>query len=187
MLENITIEGSNVTAEIDAFINYCKFGKDGVFYFGEKLRHEIASNNLIKIYDGLFLNQGRFARVKSGTYEEIKIANGKVDTIRYDLIVSHFETDGINELHDIRVLQGDFDGEIPQPTISNTFEGGTVNELPLYLVKLNGINIESITPQFNLILSIQDMLDAIIGIVKAGVYIDSYDIKELMKKLDINQ
>lgn len=187
MLENITLDGSTVTASLDAYIHHCFLGSNGVFNFGKKLNCEIINNNLLKMYDGCFINQGRFYRITPGSTESIKIENGVTGQVRYDLIVSHFETDGVSEKHEIKVIKGTNGAGTPAHIEGDTFNGATVNELPLYLVKLNGINIESITPQFNLILSIQDMLDAIIGIVKAGVYIDSYDIKELMKKLDINQ
>ncbi|RHM59649.1 hypothetical protein [Coprobacillus sp. AF33-1AC] len=187
MLENITLDSSTVTASLDAYIHHCCFGSNGVFNFGKKLSCDIISNNLLKIYDGCFINQGRFFRITPGSSESIQIENGVTGQVRYDLIVSNFETNGTTEKHELKVIKGTNGGGVPKHTTGDTFNGATVNELPLYLVKLNGINIESVTKQFNLILSVQDMLDALIGIAKAGVYNDSYDIKKLMKSLDINQ
>ena len=161
MLENITLNGSNVTAEIDAYIYHCLFGFSGVFEFGEQLRCETVTNNLLKIYDGLIINQGRFFRIVPGSYEEIKIANGTVGQKRYDLIVSHFETDGINENHDIRVISG-INGKIPEVTQSNLFNGGTVNEVPLYLIELDGINIVSVKEQFTLIPSLNTLMNKMV-------------------------
>lgn len=149
MLENITLDQSEVTAEIDAYIHHILLQKEGVFNYGQALKCEVVNNNLLKLYDGLFVNQGRFFRISPGSYEEIKIANGTVGQIRYDLIVSHFETDGVNETHDIRVIEGDSNGEIPTCVTSDTFDGGTINELPLYLVKIEGINVSEIMKQFN--------------------------------------
>lgn len=150
MLESITLDGFNVTASIDAYLHHCLFRVDGVFDdYGEGMSYEIVNNNLIKIYDGLLINQGRFLRITPGTYEEIQIANGEVGVNRKDLIVAHFETDGDNEIHDIRVLQGSDDGTIPEITTSNTFNGGTINEVPLYLVSIEGINIASVDKQFS--------------------------------------
>ena len=127
MLENITLNESNVTASIDAYIHHCLFGYNGVFKCGQQLKCEIINNNLLKIYDGLFINQGRFYRIAPGSYEEIKLENGVVGQKRYDLIVSHFETDGVNEKHEIKVISGE--GEtVPQYTDSDTFNGGTVVE-----------------------------------------------------------
>lgn len=148
MLENITLDQSEVTAEIDAYIHHVVLQKEGVFNYGQALKCEVVNNNLLKLYDGLFVNQGRFFRIVPGSYEEIKIANGVVGQTRYDLIVSHFETDGVNETHEIKVIQGDVNGNKPTATTSDTFSGGTINEVPLFLVKLNGINIEEVTKQF---------------------------------------
>ena len=149
MLESITLDQSEISAEIDAYIHHVILQREGVFDYGQSLKCEVVNNNLLKIYDGLFVNQGRFNRITPGTYEEIKIANGVVGRVRYDLIVSHFETDGTNEFHDIRVIEGDSNGEIPTCVTSDTFNGGTANELPLYLVKIEGINITKITQQFD--------------------------------------
>lgn len=187
MLENITLDGSTVTAGLDAYIHHCFLGSNGVFNFGKKLNCEIVNNNLLKMYDGCFINQGRFFRITPGSSESIKIENGVPGQIRYDLIVSHFETNGTTEKHEIKVIKGTNGAGTPKYITGDTFNGATVNELPLYLVKINGINIESVTKQFNLIISIQDMLDAVISLAKASVYTDSYDVKKLMEKLDINQ
>ncbi|KMV78286.1 hypothetical protein DW906_02990 [Coprobacillus sp. AM42-12AC] len=161
MLESITLDQSEVSAEIDAYIHHVCFGKQGVFEYGEQLRCEIVNNNLLKIYDGLFINQGRFNRIVPGTYEEVKIANGVVDSTRYDLIVSHFETDGINETHDIRVIQGDDEGNIPSLQTGDTFNGATVNELLLYTIKLDGINIESVTKGFDTISQLKKYMSVV--------------------------
>ena len=170
MLENITLNESNVTASIDAYIHHCLFGYNGVFKCGQQLKCEIINNNLLKIYDGLFINQGRFYRIAPGSYEEIKLENGVVAvsptttqsaTKRYDLIVSHFETDGVNEKHEIKVISGE--GEtVPQYTDSDTFNGGTVSEMPLYLVEIDGISIKSVKSQFDIIPNLQELIDKMV-------------------------
>lgn len=157
MLEAITLEGSNISADLDAYLHHYIYGYDGVLNNGGLIKAEIINNNLIKIKDGLMINQGRFIRIVPGSYEEIQIDNGTSGTTRTDLIVSHFETDGINEIHDIRVLKGEENGIEPTPTKSDIFNGGTINELPLYAVKISGINIESVTPKFILLPSINDI------------------------------
>ena len=153
MLEPITLERSNVSAEIDAYIHHLTIGFDGVFKYGNKFDAEIITNNLIKIKDGLAINQGRYIRIVPGSYEEISIANGIVGVNRTDLIVLHFETDGVTETHDIRVLKGEEGGAEPLITTGDTFTGATVNEIPLYAVKLEGINIVGVERKFNYIIS----------------------------------
>ena len=104
---------------------------------------------------------GRFYRIAPGSYEEIKLENGVVGQKRYDLIVSHFETDGVNEKHEIKVISGE--GEtIPQYTNSDTFNGGTVSEMPLYLVEIDGISIKSVKSQFDIIPNLQELIDKMV-------------------------
>lgn len=175
MLEPITLESSNVSAEIDAYIHYLTIGYDGVFKFGNKFDAEIVTNNLIKIKDGLAINQGRYIRIVPGSYEEIMIENGISGINRTDLIVLHFETDGVVETHDIRVIKGEEGGAEPICTTGDTFTGATVNEIPLYAVKLGGINIVSVERRFNYLISQAQMAIGAVyyikdenGILKVG-------------------
>lgn len=187
MLESITIDGFNVRASVDAYLHHCWFGYEGVFKYGKELKYEIISNNVLKLYDGLFVNQGRFYRIVPGSYEEINISNGIVGQKRYDLIVSHFETDGVTETHDIRVLKGGEDGKIPKHAVSDTFNGGTVNEFPLYLIEIDGINITKVTRQFKYIISLYEILNAVINLFDSAMFYGDADIKSLIKALDANK
>ena len=48
-----------------------------------------------------------------------------------------------DEKHEIKVISGE--GEtIPQYTNRDTFNGGTVSEMPLYLVEIDGISTKSV-------------------------------------------
>lgn len=167
MFEPITLEGAEIPADLDAFLHHMTFGYSGVFVYGNNIDAEIVSNNLIKLKDGMLLNQGRFARITPGSYEEISIENGVSGVDRTDLIVLHFETDGLKETYDIRVIKGEEGGEEPEITTGDTFIGATVNELALYAVKIEGINITSIERKFNYILSLSDLSNAIIAIAES--------------------
>ena len=161
MIQPITLDGSNVSAEMDACIHQALFGFDGVLKFGNNFGYVIESNNLIKIKDGLLLSQGRFLRVKVGTTESVRIESGHAGSNRKDLIVVHFETNGITETYDIRVKKGVDNGSVPTPVKGDTFNGAMVNELPLYVVNLNGINIQSVVPQFTVYDSLFKMANRI--------------------------
>lgn len=187
LFETITLEGSNVPAEIDAYLHHLTFGYDGVFLFGKALEAEIVSNNLIKIKDGLIINQGRFARIVPGSYEEITIENGVSGVSRTDLIVAHFDTDGLNEIHDIRVIKGEEGGEEPAVTTGDTFTGATINELPLYAVHIEGINVVSVEKKFNYILSVKDLSDAVIAIAEDSPLWLSENAKEKLIALNPNR
>lgn len=151
MIENINLDKSQVSAELHGYMYDAIHGKSGVFDYGNKLAYELVSNNEIKIKDGLILNRGRFMRVVGS--ESLSIANGVSGTRRYDLIVAHFETDGINETHDIRVIKGETDGQLPAATQEDIYNGGAIYELPLYSVFINGLNVETITPLFDILIS----------------------------------
>lgn len=157
MIENINLDKSQVSAELHGYMYDAIHGKSGVFDYGNKLAYELVSNNEIKLKDGLILNYGRFMRVV-GT-ESLTIANGISGSTRYDLIVAHFETDGINEIHDIRVLKGETDGQLPELTQEDIYNGGSIYELPLYSVYINGLNVETITPLFDVIINNKSIIE----------------------------
>lgn len=147
MIQNINLDKAQVSAELHGYMYDAIHGKSGVYDYGNKLAYELVSNNEIKINDGLLLNYGRFMRIVG--YETLTIDNGVSGSTRYDLIVAHFETDGINEVHDIRILKGTNNGSLPSPTQEDIYNGGSVYELPLYSIYINGLNVEKIDRLFN--------------------------------------
>jgi hypothetical protein len=155
MIQNINLDKAQVSAELHGYMYDAIYGKSGIYDYGSCLDYELVSNNEIKIKDGLLLNHGRFMRIV-GT-ESLTIQNGLSDTTRYDLLVAHFETDGINETHDLRIIKGDNDQGIPAFKQEDIYNGGYVYELPLYTIYLNGLNVETITKLFDAIYSIDDL------------------------------
>ncbi|MFI3173117.1 MAG: hypothetical protein R3Y58_12235, partial [Eubacteriales bacterium] len=139
MLEEITMNGANVTPELDANIHQYLLGEQGVFSGGNALSYEIIDNNTIRIYDGLLANHGRYVRVKPSTYIDLTINNSSPSVVRKDIIVCHYESDGVNESIDIRVVEGDSDGEAPEVIEGDLFNGDLINEVLLYKVLINGI------------------------------------------------
>lgn len=146
MIENINLDKATVSAELHGYMYNNIYGYNGVFNYGSKLSYEIISNNEIKIKDGLLCNCGRFMRILG--YESISIENGTSGVTRTDLIVAHFETDGINETHVLRVIKGASGGAVPAYTQGNIYDDDTVNELPLYEVHLDGLNVVSLKQLF---------------------------------------
>lgn len=172
MIETLTTNNANVSADADREINIINVGTDGVFVSGNMFEASIIDNNTIRLKDGILIQNGAYLRIVEGTNEDMTIDNGVTGVDRTDLIVAHFESDGINETHDIRVLK-------------NT-EVATDNDLILYKVVLNGINIQSVQPQFKKIMSIKQMQDALIAIVKDMPFWSSANAQTLISKLDIN-
>lgn len=139
MLEQITINGAIVTPDIDGNVHHYLLGAQGILQGGNALSCEIIDNNTIRIFDGLISNYGRFARVKPGTYLDMTINNSSPNVTRKDIIVCHFESDAVSESIDIRVLEGDTDGEEPEVTTGDLLNGDLVNEVILYKVTIDGI------------------------------------------------
>lgn len=155
MIQNINKNGSTVSADLHGFMYSAVYGYSGVLDIGSKMEASVVSNNEIKITDGLLCNHGRFMRIVGS--ESVAIKNGTSGIKRTDLIVAHFETDGMNETHDIRVITGESGGATPSYAADNIYDAGTACDLPLYAVKLNGLNIESVDKMFGIICSIDTL------------------------------
>ena len=151
MIEAITLKGANVSAFQDAMIHDAVFKQNGVFRYGSNLEAVIKTNNLVSLKDGIFVFQGRYARIKSGATEDVRIKNSRSGVTRKDLIVLHFETDGFTEKMDIRCITGEENGNVPAHATGDSLAGTTTVEMPLYVVSLNGLSIESVTRQFDYI------------------------------------
>lgn len=142
MLENINLNGAQVSAELHGFMYQGVYGYSGIYNFDNNCGAVIQSNNEIKIKSGLLVNKGRFLRIK-GT-ESISIQNGTSGVNRTDLIVARFSTDGINEKHVLAVIKGTSES-VPNYTSGDIYNGATTCELPMYAVHLTGTTIDSVT------------------------------------------
>lgn len=142
MLENINLNGAQVSAELHGFMYQGVYGYSGIYNFDNNCEAEIQSNNEIKIKSGLLINKGRFLKIK-GT-ESISIQNGTSGVNRTDLIVARFTTDGINEKHVLAVIKGTSES-VPNYTNGDIYNGAHTCELPMYAVHLRGTAIDSVT------------------------------------------
>ena len=131
MLENININGAQVSAELHGFMYQGVYGYSGIYNFDNNCEAVIQSNNEIQLKSGLIVNKGRFLRIK-GT-ESVMIQNGSSGVNRTDLIVARFTTDGINEKHTLAVIKGTSES-VPSYTNGDIYNGATTCELPLYAV-----------------------------------------------------
>lgn len=142
MLENINLNGAQVSAELHGFMYQGVYGYSGIYNFDNKCEAVIQSNNEIKIRSGLLVNKGRFLRIK-GT-ESVMIQNNSSGVNRTDLIVARFTTDGINEKHVLAVIKGTSES-VPSYTSGDIYNGATTCELPLYAVHLTGTRVDAVT------------------------------------------
>ncbi len=142
---------AHVTAEDHGALNAGTFGTGEVILnIGEKFRALAITSNTVRIYDGELLMQGRHVRIARDTYEEVSIENGAQGMKRNDLIVVRYtkEVDLGYEKAEFAVLKGvETEGTAvdPTPTTGDILsEACLLHEMPLYRVKLNGINVESV-------------------------------------------
>lgn len=145
----------HVTSADDASLYRSIFGgQDAVLNVGSQFEYTVISNNLIKIADGDLVIQGHQARIRTNDYEELVIDNGTPGQQRHDLIVARYEKDVVSGIESIKlgVVKGTpaLTAVDPEITQNNITSGGTLREFPLYRVKLNGINIESVTKLFKM-------------------------------------
>lgn len=142
MLENINLNGAQVSAELHGFMYQGVYGYSGIYNFDNNCEAVIQSNNEIQLKSGLIVNKGRFLRIK-GT-ESVMIQNGSSGVNRTDLIVARFTTDGINEKHTLEVIKGTSES-VPSYTNGDIYNGATTCELPLYAVHLTGTKVDTVT------------------------------------------
>lgn len=121
-------------------------------YTGNAFSYSIVSNNLIKIYDGDAIDQGRHIRIPTGTYEEVTIENGTAGKYRIDLIYFEYSKDtatGIEKV-ELKVRKGTAGSSYTYPsyTTGDLSAGDTMDEMPLYWVRISGLSIISLSAVF---------------------------------------
>lgn len=156
----------HITSQDQGAYNEATFGAgEFVLERGNKFAHQVLTNNSVRISDGEAMMQGRFIRMAAGTTEEISIDNGSQGKYRNDLICIKYSKDASSSVEkaEFVVIKGaETTGTPADPTYQSgdiTDGTATVNHMPLYRVRLNGINIESVTPLFEVKISMVEYMD----------------------------
>ena len=179
-LKGITIETppqaeAHINAADDRAIWEAVIGMDGVVNVGQKLKATLISNNLLRVYDGALVVGGAVGRIPFGEYEDITINNGTQNQLRNDLVVAQIEANGAIEnmkLHYIQGVPGDV-AKDPDYTAGNVYEGETLRQYPLYRVKLNGLNVETVEPLFEVLPNLGKVKDEV-GELNRKLFLDEY-------------
>lgn len=141
----------HVTAADHGSLHAALFGS-GNFLLdkGGKFALTKISDNLIRIADGDLLMQGRHIRIEDGAYVELAVENGTQGYLRRDLVVARYTKDedsGV-EYCNVIILRGDPVGAAPADPAYITGDiindGAMTNDVPLYRLNLDGIEITSI-------------------------------------------
>lgn len=153
------------SADQGAFNAACVGTGDVVLNVGQRFNTQVISNNLIRIFDGDLSMQGRHVNLERGTHVDVTIENGMQAQYRNDLIVMRYTknvTTGIEDA-EFSVIKGATytdAGIDPQYTTGDIFSGATSHEMPMYRVRLNGLNIVAVEPMFTMVGSLADMQTA---------------------------
>lgn len=144
MAKAINIDGSTVAARDDALFYQALTGKNGIFNYGSKISQTVISSNKIRIKDGMIQVQGRNYVIYPSEVIDITIDNGSQGKKRNDIIVAEFEKTSSKEEFSIKVVKGiETVGTAIDPVLvqQDTLSSGTIYQLPLYRIRIDGINI----------------------------------------------
>ena len=162
----------HITSADDGAVNAAIYGAEKyVLNTGQKFAYELISNNLIKIKDGYAMNQGRKIGQAVNDYEELTIDNGLQGVKRSDIIAIRYSKNidtGI-ESAEFVVIKGTSGDTYKDPALEtgNIIQGDSVDDLPLYRVKIDGLSIATVEPMFNMLMSMQEMQDEIASNARA--------------------
>ena len=132
---------------------------------GNELKAEIQSNNLIKIYDGDLIMQGRHSYIPASDSDNVTINNGSQGMNRKDLIVARYTKDstGVEDVT-LQVVQGmatSGAATAPGYTDGDILKGATAKDFPLYEVSLTGINITEVKKLFKVLGTNEDLANSL--------------------------
>ena len=157
----------HITSADQGAYNMGTFG-EGEFVLdrGSKFAATVASNNSITIADGEALMQGRFIKLPVGTTESVSIDNGSSGMKRKDLIVLRYTKDSNTgvETAAFAVKKGTPSSSTPSDpsiTTGNITDGtDLVNEMKLYRVNIDGLNITAVDTLFSTKYTMVEYMDS---------------------------
>jgi hypothetical protein len=149
----------HITSEKWADLNRGIIGaEEYVLGVGRMFESELVSNNLLKIYDGCGVFQGREFSTSAGQSDEITIENGTQGEKRIDLIVARYTKNEDTKVETIEpvLIKGTpsaSDPAVPKHTEGNIRQGDLIADMPLYEVELNGINVVEVRQLFQVLMN----------------------------------
>lgn len=153
----------HIDSQDDADFQKAITGPDNyVLNIGRKMEAELLSNNVVRVHDGSLIHQGRHVIIPEGESEEVIIEYGTQGEKRIDLIVSVYSKDTTSgiETEFLKSIKGTPSVDspaIPSHIDGNIRAGDIYSEFPLYKVTLDGINIVSINPLYEVLTSMAEL------------------------------
>ena len=145
---------AHITSDDDRCFNASILGKGKyVFEYGKKFSPDIINNNLIRIHEGMCINQGTQMGIELNDYEDVIIENGVSGSKRNDLIVMRYErnADTSIEKASLVVIKGTAGETATDPSYisGNILDGGDlIDDMPLFRVKIESLTITAVEQLF---------------------------------------
>lgn len=166
----------HVTSSDEGSLNAALMG-EGQFVMerGNQFAASIISNNKVRVADGDILMQGRHIRLKENTYVDLNFDNGAQGYKRNDLIVVRYTKDSTTDKEEANlvVIKGTPSETTPSDPeyISGDIihEHALENDMLLYRVPFDGLNIQPIVSLFNTVPTWETLKAQTIASVKKEV------------------
>jgi len=160
---------------------------------GNQMEASITSNNNVRILDGDILMMGRHIRIPSNTYEDVNITTGTAGVNRNDLIVMEYSKDagtGV-ETAQLKVIVGtETEGTATDPayTSGDILAGDTLNQMPLYSVRIEGVVLADVVPLFETIPTYQALAERYAAEFRKAcqTHLESLNILDTMEEVSAN-
>lgn len=161
----VTKSGGTVRAFDDAAARRGLTGETAVLTVGQQMKYEVISGNTLRVYDGVFMLQGRQVNINPNTYEDFVFDVGTQNQVRYD--ICGFEYKKTDTAESIEKFITKNVGASGKPTEKDLWNGAASTQGGLYRVKFNGVSIQSVEPLFTLAQTIPEMMEAITELGKS--------------------
>ena len=151
-------DGPHITEKQVGLANQGLYGPDDyVLSSGRKSEAQVLTNNSIRIFDAVYVIQGRRDVIAANDYTDVGIDNGAQGMNRNDIIVRRYTKDNSSEIEktEYAVIKGtQTSGTASDPSVpTGDIRGGALlHNMKLYRVKLNGLNIVAVEPLFKVLL-----------------------------------
>lgn len=142
---------------------------------GKQFEASIISNNRVRVFDGDALMQGRHIRLKENTYVDLNFDNGLQGYDRIDLIVMRYTKDSATDIEtaNLVVIKGtpvEGSPSVPDHIVGDLLENhDLVNDLVLYKVPFNGLNIQPLEAVFSTVPTWETLKNQTVAEVKSEV------------------
>jgi len=160
---------------------------------GNQFAATIISNNQVRVSDGDIMMQGRHIRMIENTYTDLYFDNGTQGYKRNDLIVVRYEKDASTdiEIANLVVIKGtpsEASPATPEHVTGNIInEHALMNDLPLYIVPFDGINIQPLRCLFKTVPTIETKFaDAMKKLEEAIQGFKDIDLLNTLEEIEAN-